>query len=183
MDRSLGASDPLAPCDAHDLLNRAIEMYYTDIARAAGHRPGSRTERFDVVHDLYVKLAARPEILREQRSIKTFLCRAVINLGIDRHRREQFETTLFAPYTGQEDRLAAETTAPEAALDARARLAVLRQAIGELPARRRAVFVLHRLDGLSPDQIAARLNITRNMVDRHLRKAMVHCLDRLADLD
>lgn len=183
MDQTCRASDLPADLEGHDLLNRAIELYYADIARAAGHRSGARTERFDVVHDLYVKLAARPEILREQTSIRAFLCRAASNLGIDRHRREQFESHLFTPFAGEEDRLVAEQSAPETALDTRARLRILRQAIGELPPRRRAVFVLHRLDRLSPDQIAARLNITRNMVDRHLRKAMVHCLDRLMDFD
>jgi RNA polymerase sigma-70 factor (ECF subfamily) len=69
------------------------------------------------------------------------------------------------------------------ALEIEARVAILRAAIAELPERRRVVFILHRLHHLSPDQIAVRLRISRNMVDRHLRRAFAHCLDRLLSID
>jgi RNA polymerase sigma-70 factor (ECF subfamily) len=42
---------------------------------------------------------------------------------------------------------------------------------------------MHRLGNLGPDEIATRLRISRNMVDRHLRRALAHCLMRLAELD
>lgn len=69
--------------------------------------------------------------------------------------------------------------APDQALEIQARVAILRDAIAELPERRRAVFILHRLHHLTPDEICLNLNISRNMVDRHLRRAFAHCLDRL----
>jgi RNA polymerase sigma-70 factor (ECF subfamily) len=67
-------------------------------------------------------------------------------------------------------------------LEIEARLAVLRDAIAALPARRRSVFILHHLHRMEPDEIARKLNISRNMVDRHLRRAVAHCLDRLLEL-
>ncbi|WP_227591658.1 sigma-70 region 4 domain-containing protein [Klebsiella aerogenes] len=44
------------------------------------------------------------------------------------------------------------------------------------------MFILHRLHRMPPDEIAARLRISRNMVDRHLRRALAHCLDRLVQM-
>ncbi|MFK4771630.1 RNA polymerase sigma factor [Rhizobium sp. ZW T2_16] len=165
--------------DDNDLLNRAMEMHYDEITSAVrrhGH-PWSTTR--DVVHDLYVKLAARPDVLQNKRSIKAFLCRAAINLGIDRQRRETREARLFSGSDRQALSVASAGPAPDQALEIEARIAILREAIAELPERRRIVFVLHRLHHLTPDQISTRLNISRNMVDRHLRRAFAHCLDRL----
>ena len=165
--------------DSSELLNRAMEAYYADITDAVRCRGHPRSSARDVVHDLYVKLAARPDVLRDKRSIKAFLCRAAVNLGIDRQRRERREARLFSGSEREALSVASVGTAPDRTLDLQARIAVLREAIAELPERRRVVFILHRLHHLTPDQISVELNISRNMVDRHLRRAFAHCLDRL----
>lgn len=77
----------------------------------------------------------------------------------------------------------ATDSAPDQGLDVEARLAILKQAIADLPEKRRTAFVLHRLHHLTPDQIASKLKISRNMVDRHLRRALSHCLDRLFEME
>lgn len=174
-----GTVSSLGDLDDSELLNRAIETYYHDIVAAAGRHGHSGSARLDIVHDLYLKLSARPEILRDRRSLKSYLCRAVVNLGIDRFRQERFEARLFSGTEDEAHAIAADSAAPDHALEVEARLAVLREAIAELPAKRRAVFILHRLHQLQPDEIAVRLDISRNMVDRHLRRAFAHCLDRL----
>lgn len=165
--------------DSNDLLNRAMETYYADITSAVRGRGHAGSAARDVVHDLYVKLAAKPEVLQNKRSIKAFLCRAAINLGIDRQRRETREARLFSGSEREALSIASSGPAPDHSLEIEARVAILREAIAELPERRRVVFILHRLHHLTPDQISLRLNISRNMVDRHLRRALAHCLDRL----
>lgn len=165
--------------DDNDLLNRAMEMHYAEITSAVRRQGHPWSSARDVVHDLYVKLAARPDVLKNKRSIKAFLCRAAINLGIDRLRRETREARLFSGSDREALSVASAGPAPDQALEIEARIAILREAIAELPERRRIVFVLHRLHHLTPDQISTRLNISRNMVDRHLRRAFAHCLDCL----
>jgi RNA polymerase sigma factor (sigma-70 family) len=168
--------------DSNDLLNRAMEAYYTDITTAVRRRGHPRATARDVVHDLYVRLAAKPDVLRNKRSLKAFLCRAAINLGIDRMRRETMEARLFSGSEREALSVASVGPAPDHALEIEARVAILREAIGELPERRRTVFILHRLHHLTPEQISLKLNISRNMVDRHLRRAFAHCLDRLLEI-
>lgn len=165
--------------DGNDLLNRAIEAYYEDIAAAAGRAGHSRSAALDIVHDLYVKLSGHPDRLHNKRSIKAYLCQAAINLGIDRFRSQRFEALLFSGTEGEALAVPADDASPDRALEIEARITVLREAIAELPARQRAVFVLNRLHQLPRDDIARKLNISRNMVDRHLRRAFTHCLDRL----
>lgn len=169
--------------DDSELLNRAIVLHYNDIVAAVARRGHTRGSARDIVHDLYLKLSEKPEVLRGKRSPGSFLARAAINLGIDRFRRQNFEAQLFTAADGVAETVPAEMPAPDHRLETEARLRCLRAAIAELPPRRRAVFILHRLHGLSADEIAQKLNISRNMVDRHLRKSLIHCLDRLDAAD
>ncbi len=115
--------------------------------RRSGH---SKNTAADIVHDLYVKLAERPEALQGKRSLGAFLCRAAINLGIDRLRRTQFEERLFSGTDEEAFAVVAAVAAPDYGLEVEARLATLRGAIRELPRRRQAVFILHRLHGRRP---------------------------------
>jgi DNA-directed RNA polymerase specialized sigma24 family protein len=41
------------------------------------------------------------------------------------------------------------------------------------------VFLLHKFEGLSHADIATRLGISKNMVEKHIIKALAHCRDRL----
>lgn len=169
--------------DGNDLLNRAIVEHYSDIIRAVGGRSRSDGVAREIVHDLYIKLAMQPDALTGKRSIKAFLCRAASNMRIDRLRREQFESRLFSGSEEEARAVVATDHAPDQGLVVEARVAILKQAIADLPEKRRAAFVLHRLHHLSPDQIASKMQISRNMVDRHLRRALSHCLDRLFEME
>jgi RNA polymerase sigma-70 factor (ECF subfamily) len=42
--------------------------------------------------------------------------------------------------------------------------------------------LLVRFEGLSNGEVASRLGITRNMVEKHLIKGLLHCRRRCADL-
>lgn len=171
------------PVPSVDLLNSAIEAHYEEIKAAVRRRGHSHDSAADIVHDLYLKLADHPDSLAGARSVRAFLLRAAANLGIDRMRRASFETRLFSGSEAEAEQLAAATPAPDHTLEISARLHALRQAILELPRRQRSVFVLHRLQQMPPDAIAAKLGISRVTVDRHLRAAMLHCLDRLSQID
>jgi RNA polymerase sigma-70 factor (ECF subfamily) len=166
-----------------DILDRAIEAYYDEIRSTVRRRGYTSTAAAEILHDLYIKLAERPERLSSVVSVRAFLTRAALNLGIDRRRREQLERKLFAGTEHEQLAVADMVPSIERVLEAEARLRQLRQAIDALPAKRRVVFLMHRIAGMTPDAIARRLGISRNMVDRHLRKALLHCLQSLSPDD
>jgi len=60
-------------------------------------------------------------------------------------------------------------------------LEVLKRALAELPPRRRAIFIAARVDGISHEEIARRFGLSRTMVQKELRRAIDHCLDRLGE--
>jgi RNA polymerase sigma-70 factor (ECF subfamily) len=166
------------PTDKKLLLDTSIEHFYKDVVKAVRRKGVDASSSHDVVHDLYVKLASKPNVLHDKRSIKGFLTRAAVNLGFDRMRRAAFEGRLFA----QLDQCAQAIPAhPSFAhdLDLHKRLSVLRKAILALPPVRRRVFIAHRVGGMSRDEIAEALRITRGSVDRHLHHALLICVEEL----
>jgi RNA polymerase sigma-70 factor (ECF subfamily) len=103
-----------------------------------------------------------------------YLRRTAVNLAMDFSRRRRLETKFFvsdesAPETPSQDASA------EQALEADRRAKLLVEAIEALPPKCREVFVMRMHDELPQDEIARRLGISRNMVDRHLRIAIQRC--------
>jgi RNA polymerase sigma-70 factor (ECF subfamily) len=133
----------------------------------------------EVVHDLYLRLSRRPDGLTVPSSWRAFLIKAAINLGIDRQRRLNFEHRVFAVLDLHAETLPAAIPPIEHDLEMRQRFTALRGVIAMLPRQCRAVFIAYHLGGMSKDEITTGLGMKRRMVDRHLRNALVFCLERL----
>jgi RNA polymerase sigma-70 factor (ECF subfamily) len=70
---------------------------------------------------------------------------------------------------------AGDASCPMRAAAHQQRLARLGEALQELPERQREAFVLSRFDGLTQDEVAARMQISRRMVVKHLARAIAYC--------
>jgi RNA polymerase sigma-70 factor (ECF subfamily) len=62
-------------------------------------------------------------------------------------------------------------------------MAILKQAIIELPPKCRLVFMLSRFDGLQNQTIAEKLDISIKMVEKHIARAMMACRAAVGDRD
>lgn len=69
------------------------------------------------------------------------------------------------------------------AIDVRAEqsqsLEILQQALRLLPEMQQKVVLMHRRDGMTYDEIAAELGISRDMVKKYLTKGLARCRERL----
>lgn len=126
----------------------------------------NRWEVSDLRQDAYVRVYEAA--LREKPfNPKHFLFQVARNLMIDRSRRKSvvaFES--FADF----DEIEADSDQPDAeqAMAAGQELKLLRAAIGELPARCREVVTLRKIEGLSQRDIARKMGITENTVERQV---------------
>lgn len=68
---------------------------------------------------------------------------------------------------------------PERFAGARSEISALAEALDELPPRRRAIFIMARVEELPHSVIAQKTSLSVRMVDRELRKALDHCGERL----
>jgi RNA polymerase sigma factor (sigma-70 family) len=73
----------------------------------------------------------------------------------------------------------ATETDPVAQIDAQRRLQNLDLALEQLAPNVHAAFVLHRRDGMTLEEIAQRLGVSRSMVKKYLAKAVLQCHEHL----
>lgn len=105
-----------------------------------------------------------------------FLFQIANNVALRMRNRRSLEGTLFQPVTDLDLAQIADGYAmPERQVIAREELRRLAAAIDALPPRCREVFLLVRFENLSNGEAAARLGISRNMVEKHLIRALLHC--------
>ncbi len=105
---------------------------------------------------------------------RAYLFQVAANAARDRMARERTHAGVVDGSPVPEAVACSEPDAETAAL-ARERLLLLAEAVDALSPRCREVFLMSRLDGLANGEIAARLGISRNMVEKHIIRALVHC--------
>ncbi|MEO6962891.1 MAG: RNA polymerase sigma-70 factor [Puia sp.] len=122
----------------------------------------------EIVQDVFVRIWEHRQILREVESFKSYLFRAAKNRVIDYVRsREAEERALSRVLAGQ--KAAPET--PDEAFDYKAYYHIVQEAIGQLSPRKQEIFHLSAEKGLSHDEIAAELNISKSSVKNQLYKS------------
>lgn len=78
--------------------------------------------------------------------------------------------------------LADEEPSAERVLNSRQQLERLKEVLDEMPARRREILMLSRMDGLSYSQLAARYGVTVSAIEKQMMKAIAH-LDKRMGMD
>jgi len=140
---------------------------------------GNSTTAEDVVQQAFLNLLARPDD-GMQAPGPAYVKRAARNLALnhlrDTRRRSDVEVQDDAP-----ERFADSRPSPEMTALYRSELRQLLQAIALLPPRRREAFVLNRIEGLTYDEVAERMGISRNTVITQIVAALAELDRRLAE--
>jgi RNA polymerase sigma-70 factor (ECF subfamily) len=108
---------------------------------------------------------------------RAFLYRTAMNLVIDRHRRHLVRKAEPLEVLDLDERW--HSPAPSQSMQLNQRLALMQRALDELSAPCRDSFLLRKLDGMSHQQIAEHLGISRSLVEKHIVNAMKHCRVRM----
>ncbi|TGE01153.1 sigma-70 family RNA polymerase sigma factor [Methylobacterium nonmethylotrophicum] len=145
-------------------------------------RLGNPADAADAHQETYLLMLAALARTRVEHP-SAFLFQIASNVARRMRNRQRLEGTIFAPVSDAEWAGLADSQAlPERQAMARQDLRRLAAAIDELPPRCREAFLLARIEGLPNGEVAARLAISRNMVEKHLIKALLHCRRRCGDL-
>jgi RNA polymerase sigma-70 factor (ECF subfamily) len=133
----------------------------------------------DIVQEAFLRLW-QEESRNDVRDRAAFLHAAAFNLIKDRARAETRRAMLIVA-SDRADQVACAGPCSERVLAAREQLAIVHSAIAELPAPTRAALILARVEGQSHRQVAAQLSVSISMVEKQLRRAVLHCRRRLAE--
>ncbi|AUG53881.1 RNA polymerase sigma factor [Thalassospira marina] len=102
---------------------------------------------------------------------------AARNITLTQAERSVFETVPDI------ENIAEDQPTPDRIVTARQYLTIMARAIEGLPSRCQEVFILSRLHGLPNGEIARQLGISRNMVEKHIMRALITCRDVRARLN
>lgn len=152
-------------------LRGALARHSQDILRFLTRRVGAR-DAPDLAQEAMARVLGFSE-RTEVREASALLRATAANLARDHARRLATESSVVVRGLDV-DALFCAAPSPEARLEAQETLARFSAALDSLPPRCRQVFVMRRLQNLHQQEIARRLGISRNMVEKHLRAAFRH---------
>jgi len=163
-----------APLDFERLYDEHAQALFALLLSFTRHEADTR----DLLQEVFVKLAKRPELLEGVRDERAFMLRLAHNLAIDLIRRRCARDKRY-------ERLAGETAqifASASEADEGAFRDALSAALGALPADQRAVMHLKLWEGLTFEQIAELLGIPLNTAASRYRYGLDKLRERLRPL-
>jgi RNA polymerase sigma-70 factor (ECF subfamily) len=113
----------------------------------------------DITQEVFIRAYQALHAFRHDAAVDTWLYRIATNLVIDRFRRGK-RAPQMVPVSGEEEEAVLELPSTDRGLDPQANVqltelqAQVQKAIHSLPAKLRAVVVLHDMEGLSYEEVA-----------------------------
>ncbi|QXI37653.1 sigma-70 family RNA polymerase sigma factor [Pseudomonas xantholysinigenes] len=133
----------------------------------------SRQQAEDLTHDAFVRVLENPREQVEQP--RAYLHQTARNIAVDGYRREDrrqaLEQQVFSEDAGAHD--------PEAYVHALELADRVERALAELPLNCRRVFIWQKLEGLTQAEIAERMGLTKNMVEKYMIRTLRHLREHL----
>jgi RNA polymerase sigma-70 factor (ECF subfamily) len=160
------APEGIASDAAESRLAALFEAHHRRLYRLARRLVSTSDEARDLVQETYVRAARKPgSVPISATSEEAWLVRVLVNLCRDRWRKQAMQRRVRERHGAAPVRTVASNV--EAALIAET---VVWRALRRIAPRRRAVIVLHELDGTSVSEIARLLDIAAVTVRWHLSR-------------
>ena len=140
----------------------------------------------DILQDVLYELIAAYRLMQPIEHVSAWLFRVARNRIIDLFRRKKPSASLSDPVPSDEDDslsledlLPSPDDGPDAAYLHSLLIAALEEAIDELPANQREVFLAHEVEGRSFKEIATETGVSVNTLLSRKRYAVLHLRERL----
>lgn len=150
------------------------DRWYAFVVHLLANRLEDRSEVQDLAQEVYLRLL-RVDTLDLVRNPQAYLYRVALNVASEWRLRARQRK----PHTsdGLDQLLSVEDL--EGSLEQRQLGEAVRRALSELPPTWRQVLVLHCGSGMTYEQIARRLRISRRMVKRYVAKGYAEMRERM----
>ena len=153
-----------APLDPAARIGSLFDAHHQRLYRLARRLSASADEASDLVQETFLRAARSPDSVPAGNE-EAWLVRVLVNIRRDEWRRAAARKRLDPE--GRSHAARAEPTDHEAAFIART---TVWRALERLPPRRRAVLVLHELEGATVSAVAKLLGVTAVTVRWHLSR-------------
>jgi len=129
------------------------ERHRFDVARLAYRMLGGGFDLDDVVQEVFVQVHKSLKDFRGDAKFGTWLHRVTVNVVL-MHRRAAKSRPVFAVTALDDGVTGSSDVQPDEDAARRARVRAFGRLLDRLPEKKRIVFILHELEGLSPTEIA-----------------------------
>lgn len=160
--RQIAQSDQKALEELYDVMHQ--EVYYYALTALRDHDAAR-----DIVQTTFLKLWDKKQTLYQVRSLRDFMFRMVKNQVLDVFRKAAADQQKSAEMVQNQD---AHYHPIEDHLLYEEYMALAREGISQLPPRRKEIFQLSRFEHKSYAEIAEQLNISINVVENQMSKAL-----------
>lgn len=155
------------------LIDRCSRRVYSIAYRMTGNAEDSR----DIAQETFIRIHRSLALIDDTRSFQGWLYRTTVNLARDFHRVKKRYAAV--PLDSAEMEAAAVTPSPDDVSEYAEMTAYVKTIAGTLTAKQREVFILRDIEGLTTEEIADMLSISRSTVRVHLAKAREHMKNAL----
>ncbi|MCX6831853.1 MAG: RNA polymerase sigma factor [candidate division Zixibacteria bacterium] len=139
---------------------------------------GNRDDAEELTQDVFLSLWRHAESLRGESKLSTWLYRVAVNKAINFKKRSGLFFQIRQLFSLEADDESIIDRLPAAAADSPDRQVEIREAqiqladlLGTLPHRQREVYLLHKLEGLSYNEIAEKLYVTLGTIESLMHRA------------
>lgn len=163
-----------------------IERHSAGVYRLALRLMQNEADAEDIVQETFLSAFKAIDAFEGRSELSTWLYRITYNTALMRLRRRQPETVSVEETESPDDGSLVPTQLfdwcclPERDFDSGETRVELEKAIGALPEKLRAVFVLRELEGLSTEETAQALDISIETTKTRLHRARLWLRERLA---
>lgn len=157
-----------------------VTHYYRELLGFLSRKVADRGTAADLAQESYARLFAAQQGARAVHDPRALLYKTARNLLIDQGRRGDVRARFaqapdHAGAAVPDDTHGPVAFEPDTALQSQQMVNALLATIDSLPVRCRQAFILHKFDGLTHADVAARMGISTKMVEQHVRNAVEAC--------
>jgi RNA polymerase sigma factor CnrH len=171
----------LSRADRSKFVARLFAAHRTPLLQYLKRLLGSSEDAEEIVQETYIRLLKFEDLGQLDSEVRRFLFRIATNLARDRFR--QRKARAYDAHVPYEVELEGHGEAPEEIIDWDTGMAVLKQALLDLPPRHRQVFLLHVTENMSYRTIAKHLGVSTKTVERDLAMVLELCQSRLRTME
>lgn len=148
---------------------RIFDRYQPRVFAAALDLLKSRELAKDVVQEVFLKVWTRREAFENVRNLEAFIFTMAKNITLNVLRKKATEVAAAYQYAIRRDTACSTAEHP---LADQQYAALLKETLEKLPPQQRRVYELSRMEGLTHEDIALRLNISDRTVNNHMNTAL-----------
>lgn len=159
-----------------------VDLFATlrpDIERFLQRRVSCGQLAADMASDLFLKVCRAGNFRGTPGEARGYLFRMAANHTIDHFRVESRRAQIL----GENGHLFEdEPENPERSAMVKSELALVEQALAELPHKVRAMLVYSRVHGMTHAEIAAQMGVSKSLVEKYVLRGLLHCRARMEAL-